>query len=698
VTSTPPAAELFPPAAQQAFGLVEVVNWIAESVDTPAGNNELRKLCPSIGAARRQRLAARGGEALAAVAGQENCPTRPCADLSQLLAWSAQRALAGEELAAISSGISQFQEVFGWICIRPHMVALNACCEQAADLGDLSKLLHLTVDHRGEVLDSADVAIGPLRADIRAAERKRAQLIGDVAEKWRAQGLLESPRPTTRGERPVLAVKATSAGRAKGVLHDRSRSGDTVFIEPEAAVFVSNKITSMQARLAQVIQRVLLECTRSVLHRRFDIEHSENILGKIDLAFGCAKWSQKCSAAWPDSVGQALVLRQLRHPLLIRQLGFENVIPLDLELGGDFDLMVVTGPNTGGKTVVLKTVGLAACMGACGLPVTAAEGTVIPSLPGIDADIGDQQSLESSLSTFSGHLQRILRILENAQAGSLVLLDELGTGTDPKEGSALGRALLEELLARGVLVIANTHLGALKVFSIELARAENASMEFDPKSLSPNYRLLVGVPGASHALEVADQLGLPKAILERAQELCTREGGAEDLLAEVAEVRRHAENMRSNAREAEADARDSLRSAEEQEQASRFRAGLREREAQMAYRDLRARLVHLLEVESQSALGQMSGPARAAFTQLRDQLNQACQESDLQELWTTFIKGIKRGETVYLPRYRERVRVIKIDRKRHRARLQHGQLEIEVHLSEISWVEPPPGEDPPSIA
>ncbi|PCH80887.1 MAG: hypothetical protein COB96_03035 [Planctomycetota bacterium] len=697
MNSRTPASSDFPSQALDALGLGEVFAWLSELLFTPAGIRSLKELYPGMAAGEREATGRRGQEAAQVLAAEESAPVRRCADLEALLSKAAKRALSGEELAEVAGAISRIEELLAWILGRPQLVAMNNATAEVADLTDLSKLLALTIDLRGEVLDSADPSLKKLRSDIRSAERQRSLEMNTVVEKWRVQGWLENVRPTSRGGRPVLAVKAVHSGRARGVLHDRSRSGDTVFIEPEPVVAASNHIATLEAQVAHVVQRVLLECTRSVVRRRHHLEQSERVLGKIDVAFAAASWAQSCGAHWPQTNGNALLLRQLRHPLLVRQMGIEKVIPLDLDLGADFDLMVVTGPNTGGKTVVLKTVGLAAALSACGLPVCAAEGTVVPALPGIDADIGDQQSLESNLSTFSGHLQRILRILKQAKRGSLVLLDELGTGTDPEEGSALGRALLEVLLQRGALVIANTHLGALKLFSIELERAENASMEFDPLTLAPSFRLLVGVPGASHALEVAEQLGMPAELLARAKQLCTRSDGSEQLLVEVAEVRRHAEKMRERAREAEDDARLNLRSAEEQEKASRFRAELREREAQMAYHDLRARLSHLLEVESRAIQGQMSKDGRKSFKLFCSKLEAACTDSDLNQLWDVFIKGLSKGDIVYVPRYRERMRVVKMDRKRGRAKLQHGQLEIEVPIPELSWVEPPPGSDPPSF-
>ena len=390
--------------------------------------------------------------------------------------------------------------------------------------------------------------------------------------------------------------------------------------------------------------------------------------------------------------GGVLELRQARHPLLQQQMEREELVPLTLELGREFELLVVTGPNTGGKTVVLKTVGISCALALCGLPILAEPGSRVPELPGLHADIGDAQSLESSLSTFSGHLSRTLEILRAIEPGALVLLDELGTGTDPEEGAAIGQAVLEHLLRAGALTIANTHLGQLKLFSTGVERAENASMEFDPESLAPRYRLLVGVPGASHAVEVAERLGLPPAILGRARALAEREGGAERLIADVGRVRRDAELLRERARGLEAEARATKERIEQDEEVARSRAELREAEAEEAFREHARRLDALRREQLAPVLQRLKGGEKDAVQSYLDALEAELRQCELAERWERFMQGLKKGDVVYVPRFRDRLQVLKIHKGRQTAKLRHGNLEVELGWRDLTWVEPPPGE------
>jgi len=690
----PPLANPYPPAALETLDLPAVLEWIAAGAATPAGRRELLASRPGLEAVELRARRARGAEALAALVGDQGPSIGRCGDLTGIGAAAANRVLEGIELAELAESLARLNELQVWIGRHPSFTALAAALAGAPALADLWELLSTTVDARGEVLDGADPALAEVRAQLRELERQRQAELDRVAESWRKRGLLQNPRPVQRSGRPALAVRATHQGRARGVVHDHSKTGDTVYIEPDSVLALSNRVAAAEARERQTIHRILSERSREVARRRQELAEADRRLGQVDAAFAAAAWCRELGGCWPEMPAPAIELRQARHPLLLRQMEAEQVVPLNLSLGGDFDLLVVTGPNTGGKTVVLKTVGLLAALACAGLPVTAAEGTAFPELPGIDADVGDQQSLESSLSTFSGHLTRILRILRDGPPGGLVLLDELGTGTDPEEGSALGQAVLQELLRRRSRVLANTHLGALKLFSVQVDGAENASMEFDPVSLAPSFRLLVGVPGASHALEVAERLGLPEALLADARSRTRRGSGAEALLAEVATVRRQAEQIRERARDAEDEARRRLQDAVEEEDAARARAELRLEEAEMAFRDLRSELERSLEGEGRALRGRLPGSTQEAFDGLLARVRELLDESEPGRRWDAFLRSLKKGEVVYVPRYRERLRVMKVMAKKKRLKLRRGNLEIEIPFHEISWVEPPPGGAP----
>lgn len=689
-----PSARAFPQTALETLDFPAVLAWIAEGAATPAGRRALLAARPGIALVDLAGGRARGREAHSVLDRGDAPPGGRCGDLSALGADARRRVLGGEELAELAESLALLAALRAWLAARPALAALGAALAAAPSLDELLAELRRTVDGRGEVRDEADPGLAEVRLRRRELEQRRQRELERVAEQWRQLGLLQNPRPVQRHGRLALAVKATHQGRARGVVHDQSHSGDTVYVEPEAVLALSNRLADAEARERRLVHAVLAECSRHVARHRGELEAADERLGQVDAAFAAAAWCRAVGGCWPELPAPSLELRGARHPLLLRQAPAERVVPLDLSLGADFDLLVVTGPNTGGKTVVLKTVGLLAALAASGLPISAAPGSGFPELPGIDADIGDAQSIESSLSTFSGHLERVLRVLADGPPGGLVLLDELGTGTDPEEGSALGQAVLQHLLRRRSLVLASTHLGALKLFSVRVERAENASMEFDPVTLAPSFRLLVGVPGASHALEVAERLGLPAELLADARARIRRGAGAEALLAEVADVRRRAERLRESARDADEEARRRLREAAEEEDASRHRAELRLREAEMAFRDLRSAVERLLERDGAALCGRLPAPSAAGAGALFDALRRLFEENDLGRRWGDFLAGLRKGEVVYVPRFRERLRVVKVEPRRQRAKLRRGNLEIEVPFHEISWVEPPPGADP----
>ncbi|MBI2081879.1 MAG: Smr/MutS family protein, partial [candidate division NC10 bacterium] len=331
----------------------------------------------------------------------------------------------------------------------------------------------------------------------------------------------------------------------RGIVQDQSASGQTLFLEPEGVVEQNNRLRLLRQAEEREVRRVLTRLTGLVGTLADAIEETMQALAALDLLVARARLADRWQAARPALVADGrLLLRRARHPLLLEQAGGSDaaVVPIDLEVGGRFRILVITGPNTGGKTVALKTAGLLVLMALAGLHIPASADSAIPVFDAVLADIGDEQSIAQSLSTFSSHIGQIGRILRQATPRSLVLLDELGAGTDPAEGAALGVALLEALLAQGAAAVATTHLEAVKAHAARTAGMENASVEFDLESLRPLYRLTLGVPGRSFALEIASRLGMPETILTRAlaadrdaAEAARRQ--AEGMLAEAAETR-----------------------------------------------------------------------------------------------------------------------------------------------------------------
>jgi DNA mismatch repair protein MutS2 len=407
----------------------------------------------------------------------------------------------------------------------------------AADLParpSLEARIEESISEEGEMLDSASPALRRIRADIRAAQARLQERLQTLVNEFR--GALQEPIITMRSDRYVLPVRAEARGQVRGIVHDQSGSGATVFVEPLVIVEMNNRLRQLQLDEREEVERILAELSGLVAQDAPYVTLAVELLAEIDLQFAKAHYAGllRASAPYVNDRGH-LNLRQARHPLLTGR-----VVPIDFHLGDEFDMVVITGPNTGGKTVALKTVGLLSLMAQSGMHIPAEEGSQVTVYADVFADIGDEQSIEQSLSTFSSHLTRIIDILHHARHGSLVLLDELGAGTDPSEGSALARAILTYLLEHGIATVATTHYSELKAFAHERPRVANASVEFDVETLSPTYRLSIGVPGRSNALAIAARLGLPAPIIEQAREFLGTAGVEMESLLEGLQADRRA--------------------------------------------------------------------------------------------------------------------------------------------------------------
>ncbi|HEX8731449.1 MAG TPA: endonuclease MutS2 [Ktedonobacterales bacterium] len=396
-----------------------------------------------------------------------------------------------------------------------------------------------SISEEGEVMDSASPRLRQLRNEIRAAQQRLQERLGTLVNEFRAA--LQEPIITMRSDRYVLPVRAEARGQVRGIVHDQSGSGATVFVEPLVVVEMNNRLRQLQIEEQQEVERILAELSDLVGREAPYLTLAVELLAEIDLCLAKARYASVVRGSAPKLNAEGrLLLRQARHPLLTGR-----VVPLDFTLGGPTRMIVITGPNTGGKTVALKTVGLLALMALAGLHIPAEDDSEVPVYHDVFADIGDEQSIEQSLSTFSSHMSRIVEILREATPDALVLLDELGAGTDPSEGSALARAILTHLLERGVETVATTHYSELKAFAHERAGVENASVEFDVETLSPTYHLTIGLPGRSNALAIAARLGLPAGIIEQGREFLGEAGvEMESLLTNLAEERQVAADER----------------------------------------------------------------------------------------------------------------------------------------------------------
>ncbi len=451
------------------------------------------------------------------------------------------------------------------------------------------------LDARGNVRDDASLELARIRREARIAhDRLQDRLQGIIGSPQNAPFLQEA-LITQRDGRYVIPLKADFKGRIRGIVHDVSASGATVFIEPLSVVDLNNTWRELQLAEEQEVHRILAGLSAIIAEHAEEIVQSVEALADLDLAFAKAGYADAIGAAAPDlvSLRQGSTIRFLgaRHPLL----DVEAVVPIDVALDDEAHVVVITGPNTGGKTVSLKTVGLLTLMAQAGLHIPAEPGSALSPFEAVYADIGDEQSIEQSLSTFSSHLTNILSFIDDADERSLVLLDELGAGTDPAEGAALARALLDHFRGRGAMIFVATHYPELKTYAQLTPGVCNASVEFDAETLSPTYKLSIGLPGRSNAFAIAQRLGLPRHIVEAARKLVSPDDlHAEDMLADIHSLRLQ-----------EAQARDAANAARS--------------EADRLARQLRDRL-DAIEDERQEVLTQAREEAAAELQTLRGEM------------------------------------------------------------------------------
>lgn len=386
--------------------------------------------------------------------------------------------------------------------------------EQIPSFARIEEEILRCINNKGEVQDSASPELARLRSRLRILHQRMMDRLSAFLRNAEIRHFLQEPIITLRNGRYCLPVKAEARREIKGIVHDQSSSGATLFIEPQEVVDLGNEIREVQLAEAEEVERILRQIAQSLRSVLPDLRRALDLLGEIDFISAKALWAEEKEAVVPilDQEG-CLALRGARHPLLPGP-----VVPIDVYLGGEFQGLLITGPNTGGKTVTLKTVGLLTLLTQAGVPIPAEPGSRVAIFHKVFADIGDEQSIEQSLSTFSAHIRNVVEILQEADARTLVLLDEIGAGTDPEEGSALAKGILVSLLERGSRVLATTHYGELKEFAFSHPGMLNASVEFDVETLQPTYRLRIGVPGSSKALIIAERLGMPREVLTKAQD------------------------------------------------------------------------------------------------------------------------------------------------------------------------------------
>ena len=478
-------------------------------------------------------------------------------DLSHHLA-QAERGgiLAPQDLLQVRSTILRARKIRQILLANQRKApALADWGEQIQDLEHVAAAIGRAISERGEVVDGASPRLARLRAEIQTLQDRVVDRIQRIARHPDNAPYLQEAIVTQRRGRYVLPVRAEFKGKIPGIVHDQSGSGATLFVEPFPIVELNNTLRQRQSEEEEEVRRILREISELVAEEALYLHVTQDALAGLDGILARARYADDIHGNPPELLGfhrtadfkpeqhpgVILELRQARHPLLDPK----TVVPIDFHFGQDYFIIVITGPNTGGKTVTLKTAGLLTLMAQAGIPIPAAPGSRLTMFEGVYADIGDEQSIEQNLSTFSSHMTHIVQILDDATPHSLVLLDELGAGTDPEEGSALARALLQHLRDRGIPTAATTHYSEVKLFAHATEGIVNASVEFDLETLSPTYELTIGLPGRSNALAIARRLGLPREVVDLAESFIHPESlTADTLLAEIREARDAARRAR----------------------------------------------------------------------------------------------------------------------------------------------------------
>jgi len=559
---------------------------------------------------------------------------------------------------------------------------------QLHPLPAITSTLARSFDPAGELLDTASARLGGLRAAVRVAfDRLRRRLDALVGSEL--GNALQEPIVTLRNGRYVVPVKAEARSRVKGIVHDASGSGQTLFVEPLVVVELGNAWREAQVAEQEEVDRILDELSALVAANGAALRETLGALASFDF------WSAKAQlAAEMDGIRAEtadrpeVTLLSARHPGLTGR-----VVPVDIRLGDGYTALVVTGPNTGGKTVTLRTLGLLALMHQAGLHVPAAPGSRLPVFRDVFADIGDEQSIAQSLSTFSGHMRSIIRIVEAAGPGTLVLLDELGAGTDPTEGSALAQALLDHFIRAGALIAATTHYAELKAYAHTTPGAMNASVEFDLESLSPSYRLRIGLPGGSQAFAIAERLGLPEALVADARSRLTEtQRTFEATLARIRESEGEAAGALDRAREAELRATEALRVADEERRKAR-----RERdEVSRRSRDEAERIVGDLRVELEAARrelerGSLTAPAiDGVLERAEDRVARMPGESEPEPeraIAAPVARAWRIGERARSRSGGWEGRVSALDRSGRRATLETGGIRVTADLEDLELMD-----------
>lgn len=566
---------------------------------------------------------------------------------------------------------------------------------QLAVFKHVEEAISLAIVSEEEISDHASPELFSIRRSIRQKQDSIKDRLSSLIRSNDYKKILQDAVVTLRGDRYVIPVKQEYKGQVPGLIHDMSSSGATVFIEPLAVVEANNEIKALLIKEQHEIERILAELTAKVEEIRVELGVNMEILARLDFMFAKAKLSRDMRGISPIlSKERVIKIVKGRHPLLDK----EKVVPIDIELGREFTTLIVTGPNTGGKTVTLKTVGLFVLMLQAGLHIPVSEGSEFGLFDSVYADIGDEQSIEQSLSTFSSHMKNIVTILKEADEGSLVLFDELGAGTDPTEGAALATAILDGLTKRGIRTMATTHYSELKLYAMTTPRVQNACCEFDVETLRPTYRLLVGVPGKSNAFAISQKLGLDPYVINKAKEYLSQDNiQFEDVLSDIEKSRSQAEREKESAevlkREIEALKAEVQR---EKERINRERESIivkAREEARSIIINARYEAEELLddlkELQKKGYHQSMEKDIQEAKTKVRrlDNLEGSLVESYEVRGFVEPPKNLKAGESVMMLNLDQKATVLEAPDADGQVLVQAGIMKVKVHISQLKRVD-----------
>lgn len=618
----------------------------------------------------------------------------PFPDISDLFAKArpAGAVLEAAELAGFTPIFEIIADLSEQLRTREDIPSLLHLAEGLTGFPDLLKVLKRSIDSQGNILDTASVALAEVRGQIRRLEARIRKKLEEMTKSEEVSVFLQDDFVTTRSGRWVIPVRMDSKGQVAGVVHDVSKSGETAFVEPVAIISHSNELENLTAEEKAEEIRILRSISARIREHLEDIETQYEILIDVDVINCIARFALLLKMEIPVINGSGFIsIVGGRHPLLA--LSFQKhgtsrqVVPLTVRLGGESTVMVITGSNAGGKTISIKTIGLLTLMALTGMPVPADSSSSFPLVSDLLIDIGDEQSIENDLSTFSAHIAHISEILKKANSKALVLLDELGTGTDPAEGAALACAVLNAIKENGALLFATTHLMDIKGFVHRTAGMLNASMEFDQGTLTPLYRLRVGEPGQSHAIEIARRYGLPDSVIDSAKALL---GGVkvefDNLIRDLTGKRAYYKNAISELERQKAGLEEKRKHLDELTTEAK-----RERDAVMAkaHRDaselivtIRRELYGLLD-EAKKAEKEKIKESLKIAEEKKKEVEEALTAYEPEEAETLSIDTVQKGDMVHVKSLDSDAQVVDIDRRHERIRVRTGSVEVEIHFSGI---------------